>query len=84
MGRLGPEKDHATLLEALAIVRRTRPLRLVIFGEGTERSRLEALRDRLGLADAVDFPGITGNPYSAMRAHRCSCFRAGAKVCPPS
>ncbi len=39
----------------------------MIFGEGTERSRLEALRGRLGLADVVDFPGIISNPYSAMR-----------------
>jgi glycosyltransferase involved in cell wall biosynthesis len=69
VGHLGrPEKDHATLLRAVAIVRRTRPVRLVIFGEGPERSQIESLRSDLGLEDAVDLPGATNNPYAAMRA----------------
>ena len=48
VGRLSPEKDHATLLEALAIVRRVRPVRLLIFGEGNERPRLEATSPAAG------------------------------------
>ncbi|HEX4145212.1 MAG TPA: glycosyltransferase [Pirellulales bacterium] len=68
VGRLAPQKDHATLLHALAIVRRTRAARLVIFGEGAERARLESLRRQLGLEAAVDLPGLTDNPYAAMRA----------------
>jgi glycosyltransferase involved in cell wall biosynthesis len=66
-GRLEPQKDHATLLRAFAIVRRTRPARLVIFGEGTMRGELESLRRQLGLEADVDLPGITANPYAAMR-----------------
>jgi glycosyltransferase involved in cell wall biosynthesis len=67
VGRLAPQKDHATLLRAFAIVRRTRPARLVIFGEGAERPAIESLRRDLGLEADVDLPGITGNPYAAMR-----------------
>ena len=68
VGHLGrPEKDHATLLRAVAIVRQTRPVRLVIFGEGSERGQIESLRRDLGLETAVDLPGATNNPYAAMR-----------------
>ncbi|HEX4145203.1 MAG TPA: glycosyltransferase [Pirellulales bacterium] len=68
VGQLGrPEKDHVTLLRAVAIVRRTRPVRLVIFGEGAERGQIEALRRDLGLEADVDLPGSTDNPYAAMR-----------------
>ncbi len=42
VGRLHPQKDQATLLEAIRQVRQVRPVRLVIFGEGPERARLEA------------------------------------------
>ena len=66
VGRLEPQKDHATLLRAFAIVRRARPARLVIFGEGSERQRLASLRYELGLDADVDLPGIIDNPYAAM------------------
>jgi glycosyltransferase involved in cell wall biosynthesis len=72
VGRLAPQKDHMTLLRAFAIVRRTREARLVIFGEGTERARIESLRRDLGLEADVDLPGVTDNPYAAMR--RASLF----------
>lgn len=78
VGRLSPEKDHATLLEAVAIVRRTRPVRLLIYGEGSERPRLEALRRQLGLEAAVALPGIIGNPYAAMS--RASLFVLSSRI----
>jgi glycosyltransferase involved in cell wall biosynthesis len=68
VGRLGPEKDQATLLRAFAILRKTRPARLIIYGEGTERARLESLRRELDLVADVDLPGMTSNPYAAMRS----------------
>ena len=55
VGRLVPRKGHDVLLQALARMERAVPL--VIVGEGPERARLEALAQRLGVADRV---GITG------------------------
>ncbi|HTU23864.1 MAG TPA: glycosyltransferase, partial [Pirellulales bacterium] len=72
VGRLAPQKDQATLLEAFALVRERRPARLLIFGEGSERPRLEALRRTLDLEADVELPGATDNPYAAMR--RASLF----------
>jgi glycosyltransferase involved in cell wall biosynthesis len=66
VGRLAPQKDHETLLRAFAIARKTRPLRLVIFGEGGERAKLESLRGELNLKADVDLPGVIDNPYAAM------------------
>jgi glycosyltransferase involved in cell wall biosynthesis len=56
-GRLHFVKGFHDLLEAFAIVRRRRPARLIILGEGKERAELEAHVDRLGLKDSVSMPG---------------------------
>ena len=46
VGNLLPVKDHRTLLEAFDRIARTAPdCRLVLFGEGSERARLEAFAD---------------------------------------
>lgn len=66
VGRLKPQKDYSTLLEAFALVRRDRDARLVILGEGPLRDQLEEQVQRLGLADAVSLPGFCPNPYPAM------------------
>lgn len=58
-GRLTGQKDFPTLLRAFARV--PPPARLIVFGEGPDRSALEALRDELGLADRVSFPGFLAN-----------------------
>lgn len=68
VGRLIPQKDFATLLEAFAIVRRARPARLVVLGEGPLRPELEQLAVRLGVAGDVSLPGFCANPYPAMSA----------------
>ena len=65
-GRLQPQKDFPMLLRAFARVRSTRPARLVILGQGPERSRLEALVEELELASDVELPGATTNPYAYM------------------
>jgi len=63
VGRLDDQKGFDLLLPAFARVAGEHPgWRLVIWGEGSERARLEALRDRLGLANRVDLPGLTERP----------------------
>ena len=62
VGRLEPQKGHAVLLDALAVVRRTLPaVRLVCVGEGGLRAALEAQVVALGLSDAVRFVGQQTN-----------------------
>ena len=63
VGRLVAVKNFPTLIRAFARVRARRPLKLMILGEGDERPGLEALRDRLGLADDVALPGHVSNPF---------------------
>jgi glycosyltransferase involved in cell wall biosynthesis len=76
VGRLSREKGHADLLEALAMMladdtkRSSAPpaFRLVIAGEGPERTNLEAQVKRLGLEDVVILAGHQPNvrPFYAL------------------
>ena len=67
VGRLTKQKDFPTLIRAFALVRQTRLARLVILGEGEERSSLEALVRDLNLDDDVSLPGFINNPYAYMK-----------------
>lgn len=64
VGRLAPQKGFATLMRTFSIVRRQIHARLVILGEGKERSRLEALSKKLAIQDDCLFHGFRLNPYS--------------------
>lgn len=64
IGRLGPPKDLPLLLEAFARVRATRPLRLLLLGEGPQRGTIEARARELAVADDVRLPGYVANPYA--------------------
>ncbi len=66
------QKDFPTLIEAFAQVRRSRPARLMILGEGEQRANLEAMVKKLGLEQDVLLPGFVANPYPYMR--RASVF----------
>jgi glycosyltransferase involved in cell wall biosynthesis len=58
VGRLVPIKDVPTFLQAARIVRGERgDARFALVGDGEERTALEALCRKLGLADAVTFFG---------------------------
>lgn len=62
VGRLSPEKDFASLIEAVAILRRARDVRLTLVGDGSERGALEALVAARNLGDAVRFAGFQSDP----------------------
>lgn len=61
-GRLVGVKDHKTLLRAFAALLRTRPARLVLFGDGPLLSELEAETRVLGIASKVLFAGYVNDP----------------------
>ena len=67
IGRLSPQKDFANLLEAFALVVKTRPVKLIILGEGELRKNLEALIGNLKITEHVKMPGFVENPYCYMR-----------------
>ena len=61
-GRLSPEKGFAVLVEAAADVLKTNPqCRFVLFGDGTERTKLEARVAELGIAYRFRMPGFTAD-----------------------
>lgn len=66
VGELSPRKDFATLLRAFARLRAQRPCRLMILGEGRERTRLLALADELGVGEDVALPGFVDGPFAYM------------------
>nr|WP_228056505.1 glycosyltransferase [Microcoleus sp. LEGE 07076] len=66
VGRLEKQKDFPNLINAFAKVRQARSTRLLILGEGSERSRLESLISELGLENDVEMPGFVKNPFAYM------------------
>ena len=66
-GRMTPQKDFATLIDAFACLRKRRDVRLAILGVGPLEASLKAQRARLGLEQDVDFPGYRMNPYPLMK-----------------
>lgn len=63
VGRLDPIKGFDVLLHGLAeLHRRGIPFQSVIIGEGEERTRLERLRDELGLHERVTLVGAKPQP----------------------
>ena len=65
-GRLVPQKDFPTLIDAFQRIRASRPCRLVILGEGPLRAELEARIAGFGLSHCVSLPGWVENPFAFM------------------
>lgn len=71
-GRLTEQKDFSTLIDAFSRLRSERHVRLVILGEGEERSSLSSRARDLDIEDAIDMPGFVDNPFKYMS--RASLF----------
>lgn len=71
IGRLAPQKNFGTLLRAVAIARRSRPIRLLLIGTGPMKSELGDQAAALGIGEAVEFMEPVPNPMP---------FLAGASV----
>jgi glycosyltransferase involved in cell wall biosynthesis len=69
-GRLEPHKGMLDLVQAFRLVRNSRRARLVILGEGSQRSRIEREVQELGLKGDVDLPGFVANPFCFMQQAR--------------
>ena len=77
VGSLSTVKDFSSLIKAFDQVRKTRYVRLLILGEGSERFKLEHLVKELDLGKDVLLPGFLQNPYAYMR--RCSLYVLSSK-----
>lgn len=83
VGTLDVRKNHAFLLEVLAVCHRLgRRYRLTIVGEGPLRSRLRALAEELGVAGHVALPGYVRDAASLMPRHRAYVHAATMENCP--
>jgi glycosyltransferase involved in cell wall biosynthesis len=63
--RLERQKDHRTLLRAIALLPADH--RVLVVGEGSLRRGLERYADELGIAGRTLFTGSVDNPYPLMR-----------------
>ena len=70
IGRLHPQKNIEGLIDAVAEANRTRPLRLVVLGDGPAdyRAALARRAERLGIADKLVFAGVTDDVPLWLRA----------------
>ncbi|MCE1237162.1 MAG: glycosyltransferase [Hyphomicrobiales bacterium] len=76
-GRLVAVKGFEDLLAAFALVR-TPDARLVILGDGPDRSALLEQARALGVADRLDLPGYVVEPWSWFA--RARCFALSSRV----
>jgi len=66
VGRLTDQKAFDVLIQAFSLVRKKRPVRLLILGEGENRPALQSLIKQLGLEQDVNLMGFVQNPYPYM------------------
>lgn len=65
VGALRPEKNVARLIRAFSKIAPSDAARLMIYGDGPERSALERLAAGSGAADRIAFRGATSRPEDA-------------------
>lgn len=81
-GRLVPDKGFATLIEAFAAVARDRDVKLVIYGDGPDRERLEGLVASFGLECRVSLPGAVRNVAEKAQKARLFVLASQYEGCP--
>ena len=60
VGSFKPEKNHDLLLRSFAVFRQSHPsYKLVIYGDGPQRSAMERLAKELDIDDCIEMPGRT-------------------------
>jgi glycosyltransferase involved in cell wall biosynthesis len=75
VAHLVARKRHADVLRALAVLTPRHPtLRYEIVGDGPERPALEALAERLGVHERVDFHGQLAPEQAVAQARQCTLF----------
>jgi L-malate glycosyltransferase len=63
---LRPEKNISRLLSAFAIARERVSVRLIIAGDGADRTSLEAQARQLGITHSVQFLGVVDRPETVL------------------
>jgi glycosyltransferase involved in cell wall biosynthesis len=65
VGRLSLEKDHGTLVKAIAALQEKYPVELVIVGDGPERGAIQQSAEELGIRSRVHLVGqqASAEPY---------------------
>jgi glycosyltransferase involved in cell wall biosynthesis len=67
VGRLHKQKDFKTLLNAFALVLKKIDARLIVLGEGEDRTMLENKAKELGIFNKVSFYGFMNNPLAFVK-----------------
>lgn len=66
-GRLVPQKDYPTMLQAFAKLAEIQKAYLLIIGDGPQRLALEKAARELGIGDKIHFAGFVDNPIAHMK-----------------
>ncbi len=66
-GRLVEQKDYPTMLKALALVIKQKPVNAMVLGKGHLEKELITLSQELGIDNNVIFKGFVDNPLSYMK-----------------
>ena len=75
VGRLVAQKRVDLVIRAVPeLVKRVPTARVVVVGDGPERTRLEALSEGLGVAHAIQFCGFQINPFPFVREAAAVCM----------
>ncbi len=83
LARLAPDKDHATLLRAFALLAERWPAaRLKLAGDGPGRASLAGLAGSLGIAGRVEFLGPVADPAPLLQGARAVVLSSRREAMP--